>query len=228
LTSAVLALGLALACSSEKPKRAKKPRGLPLCPEIAATVNGKPVAMRQIQFFAEMNLRNDPLSSEHRNDAYHNGLNELIRRELIRQEAEAQEIVVAPADLETAEKEARASFPNEATLLAFLAAQSFDLEAFREELRIQEQCRLLMAREAETKVPLVSAAEGEQFYYMYNPGAKKPSPQDIESWRWQVTRNKRGMAVRNLLDALTAKATVERYFKPGECRVGAAPRPEPR
>ncbi len=78
---AVLAMQLAAACAREPKPADDKARSLPPCPDIAAMVNGRPVTTKQLRLFAEVAVRNDPRTGEHRADLYQNSLNDLVRRE---------------------------------------------------------------------------------------------------------------------------------------------------
>jgi hypothetical protein len=189
------------------------------CGDIPARVDGRPITMRQVRLLAETMHRGDAARPD-RPGAYHNALNELIRRETLLEEAERRRLVPEAASLEAAEREARASFPDEASWLSFLRAQGFDLASYRQELRFQETARALAGCHAEEQAPVATDAEALALYRAYQPpgaSAETVSPEAIESWRWQLTRNKRNMAIRDLLDALTAKAKVERYFNPVDC-----------
>jgi hypothetical protein len=175
--------------------------------------------MRQVRLLGETMHRSDAARPD-RADAYHNALNELIRREVLLEEAERRNLVPEQASLDAAEREARAAFPDEASWLGFLSAQGYDLESYRQELRLQETARALTGCHAEEQVPVATVEEALAVYRAYRPPGTSfeiAGPEVIESWRWQVTRNKRGMAIRELLDGLTAKARVERYFKPVDC-----------
>jgi hypothetical protein len=198
-----------------------EPRALPPCPEVAARVNGRPISLAQLRLKGEIGVRTDPAAQGQREDAYQNAMNDLVRRELLFQDAEAHGFSPEPGVLAAAEREIRGAFPDEARWAAFLAAHGFTLDFVRRELRIQETARLYSGCYGEEQVPLATDAEARTFYEAYNPGAGAPSARDLESWRLQVTRNKRNMAVREQLDELFAKARVERYFVRGQCALPA-------
>jgi hypothetical protein len=196
---------------------APAPGALPPCPEVVARVNGRPISLAQLRLQGELGVRNDPAAQGKREDAYQNAINELVRRELLFQAAEARHFEAEPAAVEAAERELRGVFADDTAWRGFLAAQGLDRSALRRELRIQETARLFAGCFAEEQVPVATDAEALAFYQAYNAGAGKPSAGTLDSWRWQVTRTKRNMALREQLDNLFAKAKVDRYFVRGQC-----------
>ena len=132
------------------------------------------------------------------------------------QEAARRGFAPDPKRIETAEAEVRATFADESAFLAFLASQGSNLESFREELRVQETANGFVGAETE-KIPVASDEEAAEFFKMHQPDAGPPTSGDIESWRWQITRNKRSMVMRDILDTVSAQAKVERSFEPGTC-----------
>jgi SurA N-terminal domain len=214
LASAVFVSVLASVANAQEAAGA---RSLPPCPEVAARVNGRPISMTQLRLKGEVGVRNDPAAQGRREDAYQNAINELVRRELLFQAAEARHFEAEPAAVEAAETELRGSFADDTAWRAFLAAQGLDRSALRRELRIQETARMFAGCFAEEQVPVATDAEALAFYQAYNAGAGKPSADTLDSWRWQVTRNKRNMALREQLDNLFAKAKIDRYFVRGQC-----------
>jgi peptidyl-prolyl cis-trans isomerase C len=213
-TTILVALALAACGRQAREPLAARPVPRP-CPAIAAHVNGRPLHMTQLRLLAELSRKSDSALQDRRADAYQNGLSELIRREVLYQEAQAQQVVADPARSAATEQETRALFPNEKSFLDFLAQQGHDLASYREELRLQETARELTAREART-VPTPGDAQAAEYFQAYNPG-KKPSAEELEGARMMIIRANSGEAIRQLLERLTAKAKVERHFQLGEC-----------
>jgi SurA N-terminal domain len=218
---AVLLCGLSAVALAQTP--GAPPRSLPPCPEIAARVNGRPITLAQLRLKGETGMRSDPAAQGNREDAYQNAMNELLRRELLFQDAERHHFSAEPAMIEAAEQELQSSFGDEAAWQAFLRAQGFDRAWVRGEMRVQETARTYSGCYGEEQVPLASDADALSFYRAYNSeDPNTPSARVIESWRQQVTRNKRNMAVREQLDNLFATAKIERYFVRGQCTLPVA------
>jgi hypothetical protein len=215
--AAALVWAVAVAVGAQPAEPRPEPRALPACPNIVARIDGQPISRAQLRLKGEIGARIDPAVQGNLEGAYQNGMNDLIRRQLLFQEAQAHHFEAEPSAVDVAEKELRGSLGDETAVDGFLASLGVDRRWLRHEAWIQETARTYAGCVAEEQVPAVTDAEALFFYRAYNPEAGDPPPELLNSWRAQVERNKRNMALREQLDTLTAKAKVERIFVRGQC-----------
>jgi hypothetical protein len=215
--SCAAVLAVAASAVGQPAAPSPEPRALPTCPDVVGRVNGRPITRAQLRLKGTIASLHDPAVLGNLDDAYHNGMNELVRRELVFEDAEAHHFSAEPEAVDAVEKDLRADFSDEKALDAFLAALGVDRAWLRREAFIQETARAYAGCVAEEEVPVASEQDALFFYRAYNPGAPDPSGPELNSWRQQVTRNKRNMALREQMDRLFAKAKDERFYMTGQC-----------
>src|SRR6185503_758326 len=114
----------------------QKPLPSPL-PEVAARVNGLPVAMWSVgaRAKAAAGHEKEELTPERVAVLYREALGHLIDRELLFQEAVTRHLAADDTQVEQAYNQARVGYHDDAAWNAYLAEQGFDDAAFRTELR---------------------------------------------------------------------------------------------
>jgi hypothetical protein len=196
----------------------------PACPEMAARVDGQPIPMRRVQLEAALSLRRNPQLEPQ--PAHVFALDGLITRELMFREAERRGLAVDDTAISAMEKGLQDLFPEEEARNAFLARYGLAAEAYRADMRVQALSRAATMDESE-KIPVASDAEARAFIEANEPG-REPNAQQIDAARWELTRMRRGMATRNLVESAWARARIDRYFVAGACDPSlppAGPRP---
>ncbi len=180
----VLAFG-AVACSSKTtpPVPAKSPAASPAgsaapggpppidrvtplpnpLPDIAARVNGREVPLKFAEIIARRLLEKGDKEKD-RPYAYRQGVQQLIMRELLLEEAVARKVSADDKKVDAAYNEARVGYKDEDAWTTFLADQGLTVDAFRSEIRTQLTVQALLDQEA-TRVPAnISDQEAEAFY----------------------------------------------------------------
>ena len=141
--------------------RAASPLPSPL-PDVVARVNGEPIHAGLLRFLAADRVQKESIPPEKVPETYRKVLDELIRRELLFQEAMARNVKVNDAVVEAAFDEARAQFPDEVSWQGFLARRGTDEAGFRLDVR----ARYLVEALAEAERAQVGAAsDGEARAY---------------------------------------------------------------
>jgi peptidyl-prolyl cis-trans isomerase C len=131
--------------ASEGP-RANSPLPSPL-PDVVARVNGEPIHAGLLRFLGADRVQEQSIPPEKVPETYRRVLDDLIRRELLFQEAMARNVKVNDAVVETAFDEARAQYPDEASWQGFLARRGTDEAGFRLDVRARYLVEALIKAE---------------------------------------------------------------------------------
>ncbi len=116
---------------------AATPAALPSpLPEVAARVNGEPIATLSVMILARQGLGAKPTLEEVPPVA-RRALDQLVVRELLFQEALRRGVEADPRQLEQSYNVSRVPFREEAAWTAFLKDQAMTDESFRRELRVK-------------------------------------------------------------------------------------------
>jgi peptidyl-prolyl cis-trans isomerase C len=118
-------------------------------PEIAARVNGQPIALRVVRIMAEQSVPPGTPPRGPEPFAYRQALQRAIVRELLFQEAVKRNIAADDARVEQAYNEARVRFKDDKDWAAVLAGQGLDAQSFRAELRAQHTIQALLGQVAQ-------------------------------------------------------------------------------
>jgi peptidyl-prolyl cis-trans isomerase C len=159
----ILTLG---ACRSKdaappSPDLTNRPLPSPL-PDIAAYVNGQPIAFGLVRLAAQ---REKAVSPEAQPAAYRQALERLIDREVLFQEALARGLHSDERAVERIYDRERDQYKDEAEFRSALSAQGLTPDRFRTEITIQQTVRALALQE-EAKIPpsAVSSAEVQAYF----------------------------------------------------------------
>jgi len=186
-------------------------------PEIVARVNGEPIHLSQILPLAKADLDKVHVSERdaHRPVAVRHALQRYIDRELLLQEALAHGIKADTRQVDWAYDQARREYPDDQAWRDHLAAEGFDQDSFKAELRIQHTVSALLQRE----VGGLSVSEDEaRSAYEADPSAwgvegdAPPFEEVKDHVRDVLLRRKRADATRALVSRLRARARIETYL----------------
>lgn len=242
MSSRVLSLfacGLALAgsaCRARGPEPAPASQGAPVpapatgpvdalrplpspLPRVAATVNDRPIliehvalAAREFQARAADPGRADP-------GAVRQGLQKLIVRELLFQEALVRGIQADTRTVESAYDTERARYPNETEWQKRLAAQGFDNERFRAELRIQATVQALQATVANEVDPAAFSEAELRAYFQQHPDIAEAPERErpdfgalMPELRGLLAQERRLQRLEDLVRRLEARARIEVFI----------------
>src|SRR5439155_4179082 len=133
-------------------------------PDVAARVNGRPIATKAVSSIVEPALQIGRVPRERRAEAYRQTLDQLVLRELVLQEAAARRVVPEEAAVEQDYRQARGQFKSDQDWTRFLSGAGFDAKSFRGELRARRIVDAVVRQEAERRAAAVSVAEARAFY----------------------------------------------------------------
>ena len=227
--AAVLALAACAACSSPEggtpsppspssPPLVASPLTLPeTLPEVIATVNGTPIPLRHARIIVETALGPQAPTPAARALEYHRAMEQLIVRELLRQEAEARKIQPDAAAVERVRQQVRSEHATEADYAKFLADKGLDEKSFREELRVRNVVEKVVKAETETVPATIPEPEARQYYasnqhLFESAGRPLPFEEVRERVQQQVVTFKRQEALNALLVRLRSSARIEKFI----------------
>jgi peptidyl-prolyl cis-trans isomerase C len=147
-----------------------KPLPSPL-PDVAAMVNGQPIALRSVEVLAKSSLATDVIPVEKRPAAYRYALDRLVTRELMFQEALARRIEADTRAVERAYDQARLPYRDETSWARALANQGLSPRSYKTELRVQKTVDALLDHIAGTMPPVTDAEVAA--YYETTPSARE-------------------------------------------------------
>jgi hypothetical protein len=177
------------------------------CLDVAVRVDGRPIRAAQVAVAAEIALRRSPGTD--RAQAYRSALEGLITREILSHEAQTRGITPDATAVDAARRDVRALFGEDMAWSALLTAHGFDAAAYETELRLQVLARGVSVQVAEA-IPVATAAEAEAHIRAHTSGTNKPTAEQVESARWDLTRLRRTAATRQFVEDARAKARIER------------------
>ena len=133
-------------------------------PEIAARVNGQPIALRIVRIMAEQSVPPGTPPRGPEPFAYRQALQRAIVRELLFQEAVKRNVAADDARVEQAYNEARVRFKDDKDWAAVLAGQGLDAQSFRAELRAQHTIQVLLGQVAQQASAQATDQDAMAFY----------------------------------------------------------------
>ena len=186
-------------------------------PEVAARVNGVAIPVRNAKIIVDQTFKDrEPTPSQFAGE-YRRALEQLVVRELLRQEAVARNIEPDPEAVARLAQQVRSEYKTDAEFKRFLAGRGLDPKSFREELRVRAAVEQLVKQETQ-KVPGTLPEEEARAYYAANPNlfesAGRPLPfEDVrQRIQQQVVTFKRQEALNAMLTRLRTAARIEKYI----------------
>lgn len=136
-------------------------------PGVVATVNGRPIALVQLQFKHDLMhsftlSAGNPTLGELRKE-YGNILAELVVQELVSQELESRGIAVSDLEVEAAETGIRSDYPDAGAFDQTLVEEYINLDAWRQQLRARLAMDKFMANVLRPRVR-IDYQEAESYY----------------------------------------------------------------
>jgi hypothetical protein len=184
---------------------------------VIAKVNGVEIPLRSARIIVDQALRDQTPTPGQRALEYHRAMEQLIARELLRQEAGTRKIAADPAAVERVRKQVRSEHPDEASYAKFLAAMGLDEKSFREELGVRNVVEKVVKQEADN-VPSTIPEEQAREYYTANRALfetdGRPLPfEDVRGRiQEQVAMIRRQEALNALLVRLRSAARIEKFL----------------
>lgn len=204
-------------------READRNRPLPSpLPAVAGRVNGQDIPIRNVAIMVEESIELGKVQEEKRNALYRDALDQLIRRELLLQEAQARGVKADDLEVQRTYDRMRGPHKDEEAWRAFLKSRSLDDETLRTEIRIRHTVQAMLTKEAaqhqvtatdEEVRALYDATDASRFQ---GPGASpgpKPAFETVqEPLRQEIVRRKHIEASERFVESLRAKATIERFL----------------
>jgi peptidyl-prolyl cis-trans isomerase C len=137
-------------------------------PAVLARVNGQDITKAEFErALRGVEQRSGPVPAARRDEIYRGLLEQLVGRELLRQEAAARKVTVADADVDKRLAEIQQQFPSEDVFKQMLATQQITLDKFRTDQRSDLAISKLLTDALKDKV----APSSEQIadFYKSNP-----------------------------------------------------------
>lgn len=191
-------------------------------PSVAARVNGQDIPIRNVAIMVEESIELGRVRESERNALYRRALDELIRREVLLQEAQARGIEADDLEVQRAYDKMRGHHKDEQAWREFLKSRSLDDDLLRTELRIRHTVQALLQVEAAQHAVSVSDAEIAALYDATDaskfrpqgasPGPKPPLEAVTEVLRQELLRRKHAEASERYIQSLTARAKVEKFL----------------
>jgi parvulin-like peptidyl-prolyl isomerase len=138
-------------------------------PDIAATVNGHAIPIRNVKVLADSAMFGQKLPPDQKPYMYRKAMHQFIIRQLLFDEAVARGLTADQKRMDAAENEARAPYGDDKAFNTFLSSQGMDLEAFKTELRTQFTVNALTQQEADKIQPDGLGEEELKRYYDEHP-----------------------------------------------------------
>ena len=225
----LLAFAFAFACSkgpdapgppAPAPPPSAAPAASPLpdpLPEVVARVNGTAIPLRHARIIVEQTFKGQTPTPAQEAAEYRRAVDQLVVREMLRQEARARKIEADEAAVSRLHQQLRSEYPDAAAFQAFLATQGLDEKTVREELRTRAVVERLIQQET-LKVPATVPEPEARAYYAANQSlfesAGRPLP--FEEVRERITQQivtfKRQEALNDLLVRLGSQGRVEKFI----------------
>jgi hypothetical protein len=226
-------LAMAWGCSKDAPPsptpappattEADRMRPLPSpLPPVAGRVNGQDIPIRNVAIMVEESIELGKVSEARRNALYRDALDQLIRRELLLQEAQARGVKADDLEVQRTYDRMRGPHKDEEAWRTFLKSRSLDDDTLRAEIRIRHTVEALLAQEAaqhqvsatdEEMRALYDATDASKFQPPgASPGPKPPFESVQEVLRQQVMRRKHMEASERFVDSIKARAKVEKFL----------------
>jgi hypothetical protein len=191
-------------------------------PQVAARVNGEDIPIRNVAIMVEESIELGRVSESKRNELYRDALEQLIRREVLLQEAQARGVKADDLEVQRTYDQMRGHHKDEKAWRDFLKSRSLDEEKLRTEIRIRHTVQALLAAEAAQRTVVATDEEVRALYDATDasafqqpdasPGPKPPYETVKEFLRQEVVQRKHAEASAGFVEALTARAKVERFL----------------
>jgi hypothetical protein len=191
-------------------------------PPVAARVNGQEIPIRNVAIMVEESIELGRVSEARRNALYREALDQLIRRELLLQEAQARGVRADDLEVQRAYDQMRGRHRDEASWRAFLKSRSLDDDSLRVELRIRHTVQALLQAEAAQRAVTVSDDEVRALYdatdaSRFQPAGASPAPKPPlevvqDALRQEILQRKHGEAAERFVDSLKARARIEKFL----------------
>jgi len=191
-------------------------------PAVAARVNGEDIPIRNVAIMVEESIELGRVSESKRNALYRDALEQLIRREVLLQEAQARGVKADDLEVQRTYDQMRGHHKDEQAWRDFLKSRSLDEEKLRTEIRIRHTVQALLAGEAAQRALTASDEEARALYdstdaSAFQPPGGSPAPKPPfetvkEFLRQEVVQRKHAEASARFVESLTARAKVERFL----------------
>ena len=198
-----------------------RPLPTPL-PTVAARVNGQEIPIRNVAIMVVESIELGRASESRRNALYREALDQLIKREVLLQEAQARGVKADDLEVPKAYDRLRGQHRDETEWNGFLKDRSLNDEMLRAELRIRHTVEALLQQEARKQTFSVTEEEARALYDQADaanfqrpgasPGPKPPFDAVKELMRREVLSRKYGASSEAFTQSLLAKARVEKYL----------------
>jgi hypothetical protein len=191
-------------------------------PMVAGRVNGQDIPIRNVAIMVEESIQMGRLEEKRRNELYRLALDQLIRREVLLQEAGARGVKADDLQVQRTYDGMRGQHRDEAAWKEFLKTRGLDDNALRAELRVRHTVQALLELEARQRTITVTDEEIRALYdatdaSQFPPsgasaGAKPPFEAVKESVRQELLRRKHMEAAERYVESLKARATIEKFL----------------
>jgi hypothetical protein len=199
-------------------------------PTVAGRVNGEDIPTRNVAIMVVESIELGRAPESRRNALFREALDQLIKREVLLQEASARGVKADDLEVQRAYDRMRGEHRDEAAWTAFLKDRSLTDELLRAELRTRFTVQALLQKEAAKQTVTASEEEARAFYdtldgAAFQPGAASPKPGATpapkppfeaveEAMRQEVMRRKYADLSERFVQSLLAKAKVEKFLGP--------------
>ncbi|HET9316958.1 MAG TPA: SurA N-terminal domain-containing protein [Vicinamibacteria bacterium] len=191
-------------------------------PAVAARVNGEAIPIRNVAIMVQESIELGRVSESRRNALYRDALEQLIRRELLLQEAQARGVKADDLEVQRTYDQMRGHHKDEQAWRDFLKSRSLDEETLRAEIRVRHTVQALLAAEAAQHPENGSDEEARALYdstdaSAFQPPGSSPAPkppfEEVKEFlRQEVVRRKLAQASQRFVESLVARAKVERFL----------------
>lgn len=198
-------------------------------PSVAGRVNGQDIPTRNVAIMVVESIELGRAPESRRNALFREALDQLIKREVLLQEASLRNVKADDLEVQRAYDRMRGQHRDEAAWLGFLKDRSLTDELLRVELRTRFTVQALLQAEAKKQTMTASEEEALAFYEKLaasdfeppggaspKPGAtpapKPPFEAVADAMRESVVRQKYAEASERFVQSLLAKAKVEKFL----------------
>jgi hypothetical protein len=195
-------------------------------PPVAARVNGEDIPIRNVAIMVEESIELGRVLESKRNALYRDALEQLIRRELLLQEAQARGIKADDLEVQRTYDQMRGHHKDEQAWRDFLKSRSLDDGKLRTEIRIRHTVQALLAAEAAQRNLTATDEEARALYdstdaSAFQPEGASPGPSPApkppfeevkEFLRQEAVRRKQAEASGRFVESLVARAKIERFL----------------
>ena len=207
------------AATSEADKMAPLPSPFPA---VAARVNGEAIPIRNVAIMVEESIELGRVPESRRNALYREALDQLIRRELLLQEAQARGVKADDLGVQRAYDQMRGHHQDEQAWNDFLKSRSLTDDLLRTELRVRHTVQALLEAEIAQHPVSVSDEEIRALYdatdaSKFRPEGATPAPKPPleavkEPLRQDLLRRKQQEAGERFVESLRARAKIEKFL----------------